>query len=86
MAKKQHRQAQAGTPKKQEDRATLADQLGGDLLAQLKATKKQLEADEQQQKQEQAERAAKEKKQREKNMSFGELLDTYGFGDTNSKK
>ena len=86
MAKKQQRQAQVGAKKQQDDKVTLADQLGGDLLAQLKSAKKELEQKEQAAKQAAKEQAIKEKKQREKNMSFSELLDEYGFGDTNSKK
>lgn len=86
MAKKQQRQAQAGKQKQSDDKLTLADQLGGDLLAQLKNAKKELEDKEAAAKQAAKERAAKEKKQREKNMSFAELLDEYGFGDTGSKK
>lgn len=86
MAKKQQRQAQPRTKKQDDDKLTLADQLGGDLLAQLKNAKKELEHKEAADKQAAKERAAKEKKQREKNMSFEELLDEYGFGDTGSKK
>jgi len=86
MAKKQQRQAQPRNKKQDDDKLTLADQLGGDLLAQLKNAKKELEHKEAADKQAAKERAAKEKKQREKNMSFAELLDEYGFGDTNSKK
>ena len=86
MAKKQQRQAQAGAKKQQDDKVTVADQLGGDLLAQLKNAKKEFQQKEQDDKQAAKERAAKEKKQREKNMSFSELLDEYGFGDTKSKK
>lgn len=57
---------------------TLADQLGGDVLAKLKQTKKSLEDKEQQEAEERRAKAAFEKKQREKNMSFEELLNLYG--------
>jgi hypothetical protein len=79
MAKKKQQQRQTAEfdlPK--EKAATLADQLGGDVLAKLKAAKQEMVADEQAK---EAERIAKEKferKQREKNMSFEELLNQYG--------
>ena len=82
MAKKKQQQrqqrqtAEFDLPK--EKAATLADQLGGDVLAKLKAAKQEMVADEQAK---EAERIAKEKferKQREKNMSFEELLNQYG--------
>ena len=75
--KKQQRQAaQSELPK--EKAATLADQLGGDVLAKLKATKQALVADEQQKEEERIAKEKFERKQREKNMSFEELLEQYG--------
>ena len=61
-----------------EKAATLADQLGGDVLAKLKAVKKDMLAEEKVQEEERIAKAAFDRKQREKNMSFEELLDQYG--------
>ncbi|MEK4424694.1 YqkE family protein [Solibacillus sp. FSL K6-1523] len=61
-----------------EKAATLADQLGGDVLAKLKAAKKDMLAEEKVQEEERIAKAAFERKQREKNMSFEELLNQYG--------
>ena len=58
--------------------ATLADQLGGDVLAKLKAAKQVMVADEKAKEEERIAKAAFERKQREKNMSFEELLNQYG--------
>lgn len=63
--------------------ATLADQLGGDVLAKLKAAKQNMVADEKAKEEERLAKAAFERKQREKNMSFEELLNQ--FGDKGSK-
>jgi hypothetical protein len=77
LAKKKG-QRQAGEPKQEKDQITLADQLGGDVLAKLKEAKQSLAAQEQKKEEERRARAAFERKQREKNMSFEELLDQYG--------
>lgn len=77
MAKKRG-QRQAGEPKVEKDQITLADQLGGDVLAKLKEAKQSLAAEEQKKAEERQARAAFERKQREKNMSFEELLNQYG--------
>ena len=61
-----------------EKAATLADQLGGDVLAKLKAAKKDMLAEEKIQEEERIAKAAFDRKQREKNMSFEQLLDQYG--------
>lgn len=73
--KKQH-----GTKTEQlkEEKLTLADQLGGDILAKLKNAKKELVEDEQKKEEERQARLKFERKQREKNMSFEELLNEYG--------
>lgn len=76
MAKKKR----ATTEKPKEDaRLTLSDQLDGDVLAKLKSAKKELVAVEQKKEEERLARLANERKQREKNKSFEELLDDYGF-------
>ncbi|CAM5182696.1 hypothetical protein UACE39S_03019 [Ureibacillus acetophenoni] len=57
---------------------TLQDQLNGDVLAKLKLTKKNLVEEEQAKEAELEAQRAFERKQREKNMSFEELLEKYG--------
>lgn len=49
-----------------------------DVLAKLKDTKKALQAEEQQRREEEEAKRIFERKQREKNMSFAELLDKHG--------
>lgn len=84
MAKKKQQQRQTSEfdlPK--EKAATLADQLGGDVLAKLKAAKQELVASEVAKEEERIAKEKFERKQREKNMSFEELLNQ--FGDKGSK-
>ena len=80
MAKKKKQgQKQAAMPSIQkEEKLTLGDQLGGDLLAKLKQAKQSLVADEKAKEEERLARAVFERKQKEKNMSFEELLNQYG--------
>ena len=79
MAKKKKQQQQQQEPKFTEKEAvTLQDQLGGDVLAKLKAAKQSLVADEEAKQAEEHARKAFERKQKEKNMSFGELFEQYG--------
>ncbi|MFJ6207555.1 YqkE family protein [Lysinibacillus sp. NPDC092081] len=66
----------ASLPK--QEAVTLADQLGGDVLAKLKAAKHDLTAKEQAAEEEHQAKLAFERKQREKNKSFEELLNEYG--------
>ncbi|WP_244896259.1 DUF3886 domain-containing protein [Planomicrobium okeanokoites] len=49
-----------------------------EVLAKLKDTKKALQAEEQQRREEEEAKRIFEKKQREKNMSFAELLEKHG--------
>ena len=77
MAKKKG-QKQAGEPKQEKESLTLADQLGGDILAKLKEAKQSLVDEEQKKEEERQARLAFERKQREKNMSFEEMLVKYG--------
>ncbi|MFJ8261376.1 YqkE family protein [Rummeliibacillus sp. NPDC094406] len=80
MAKKkrqQRTQSQSKTVEKEEN-LTLQDQLNGEVLAKLKLAKKELVAKEQQQQEEKEAQLAFERKQREKNKSFAELLEEYG--------
>lgn len=76
--KQGQKQASSSLPQKTEEVLTLQDQLKGDVLAKLKATKKSLVEDEQAKEEERQARLVFERKQREKNMSFEELLDKYG--------
>ncbi|MBI6861898.1 YqkE family protein [Lysinibacillus fusiformis] len=82
MGKKRKQQKQtsnsmtARLPK--QEAVTLADQLGGDVLAKLKAAKQDLSMKEQAAEEERQAKLAFERKQREKNKSFEELLNEYG--------
>ncbi|CEA04703.1 hypothetical protein BN1050_02098 [Metalysinibacillus saudimassiliensis] len=77
MAKKRGQKV-AGTVKKQDDAVTIADQLGGDMLEKLAQMKKDLTKQEEQQAIEREEQLRRERKEREKNKTFEELLDEYG--------
>ncbi|WP_339261891.1 YqkE family protein [Lysinibacillus sp. FSL K6-3209] len=66
----------ASLPK--QEAVTLADQLAGDVLAKLKAAKQDLSAKEQAAEEERQAQLAFERKQREKNKTFEELLNEYG--------
>lgn len=79
MAKKKQRQQVKPVAPKDEGNG-LFDQLSSDVLAKLKETKKQLVAEEQEKEEERQAQLAFEKKQREKNKTFEELLDEYGYG------
>ena len=78
MARKKQQQQSNEFELPKEKAATLADQLGGDVLAKLKAAKQEMVADEKAKEEERIAKQAFEKKQREKNMSFEELLEQYG--------
>lgn len=82
MAKKKQRQPVKPTAPKEEGNG-LFEQLSSDVLAKLKETKKQLVAEEQEREEERQAQLAFEKKQKEKNKTFAELLDEYG--DSGSK-
>lgn len=78
MAKKKGQKVAGATNRQPTEQVTLADQLQTDVLAKLAATKKQLTQDAKAQALAQEEQARKERKAREKNMTFEELLDQYG--------
>lgn len=83
LAKKKQRQQQQVKPAKQvEEGNSLSDQLSSDILAKLKETKNQLVSAEQEKEEERQALLAFEKKEKEKNKSFEELLDEYGFGNS----
>ena len=78
MAKK--KQKQPVKPVEKEEGNGLFDQLSSDVLDKLKETKKQLVAEEQAKEEERQAQLAFERKQKEKNKTFEELLDEYGYG------
>lgn len=78
MAKKKQQKTTNEFELPKDKAATLADQLGGDVLAKLKAAKQDMMADEKAKEEERLAKEAFERKQREKNMSFEELLNQYG--------
>ncbi|MET3576449.1 YqkE family protein [Bhargavaea ullalensis] len=82
---KKARQPERDRSRDAEGRATVADGLGGDTLQKLMQAKKDLLASEQAEETRKKEEAAKARRDREKNMSFGELLDRYGYGDGRKK-
>ncbi|MGE7917985.1 YqkE family protein [Viridibacillus sp. NPDC093762] len=77
MAKKK-RQQPAQQQSAKSEALTLKDQLNGDVLEKLKLAKKDLVAKEQAAQDEREAKLAFERKQREKNKSFEELLNEYG--------
>lgn len=81
MAKKKKRQRFSNNhPVKEEKEQgnTLKEQLSDSVFEKLQAKKRELKDQELEKEQEEAARRAFEKKQREKNMSFEELLSQYG--------
>lgn len=79
LAKKKQKQQVKPVATKEEGNG-LFDQLSSDVLDKLKETKKQLVAEEQAKEEERQAQLAFERKQKEKNKSFEELLDEYGYG------
>lgn len=74
MAKKNKKTNQQAT----NEGITLQDQLDSELIAKLKEAKKELAAEEKRKEEERQAQLEFERKQREKNMSFAELLEKYG--------
>jgi hypothetical protein len=68
--KKRHQKSST----EKEEKITLKDYLQSDLFEQLKAKKKELEAEEQRRKEEEEARRREEQRRREKNKTFEELL------------
>lgn len=80
MAKKKKQQTQRQPERiDREQGNTLSDQLQGDVLEKLKLAKKQLLDAERLQEEERQAQAEFDRKQKEKNKSFAELLDEYGM-------
>ncbi|MFC5463216.1 YqkE family protein [Lederbergia graminis] len=74
MAKRKQKQPQHNKQKKDSDALTLKDGLNIETLEKLKQTQKQLLEQEEAKKAAEKARLQKERKQREKNKSFEELL------------
>ncbi len=82
MAKKRKQQVNTSNEASynEKESLTLKDQLGGDVLEKLKAAKNSLTKQVQEKEEERQAQLAFERKQKEKNMSFEELLNQYGDG------
>ncbi len=84
MAKKrktqQHQQKNDNAQFDQKEAVTLKDQLGSDILEKLKLAKSSLTKEIEEKEAERQAKLAFERKQKEKNMSFEELLEKYGDG------
>lgn len=80
MAKKKKQQQRQPERIEREQGNTLSDQLQGEVLEKLKLAKKQLLDAERLQEEERQAQAEFDRKQKEKNKSFAELLDEYGMG------
>ncbi|MGN7409664.1 MULTISPECIES: YqkE family protein [unclassified Sporosarcina] len=76
MAKKRNQQPSVNKPK-DDGALRLADVLGEDVLSKLKEAKQELSQAEAKAEEARMEQALKDKKEREANKSFAELLDEY---------
>ncbi len=76
MAKKR-KQQRSGNKPKEDGALRLADSLGEDVLSKLKEAKLELSQAEAKAEEARQEQLIKEKKEREANKSFAELLDEY---------
>lgn len=77
MAKKKQQGRKQPERSEREQGNTLADQLQNDVVEKLKLAKKQLQDVERLQDEERQAQAEFDRKQKEKNKSFAELLDEY---------
>lgn len=77
MAKKKKQKSSQKTIENNEG-ISLQEQLNQEMLEKLKAAKKELLEEERKKEEERQARLEFERKQREKNMSFEELLEKYG--------
>ena len=77
MAKKKQQGRKQPERSDREQGSTLADQLQNDVVEKLKQAKKQLQDVERLQEEERQAQAEFDRKQKEKNKSFAELLDEY---------
>ncbi len=79
MAKKKQPQRNQQDRAQTEQGNTLSDHLNRDVLEKLKQVKKNIQDVEKEQEEERQAQELFERKQREKNKSFEELLDDYGM-------
>ena len=77
MAKKKQLARKQPERQEREQGNTLADQLQNDVVEKLKLAKKQLQDVERHQEEERQAQAEFDRRQKEKNKSFAELLDEY---------
>ena len=77
MAKKKQQSRKQPERSEREQGNTLADQLQNDVVEKLKLAKKQMQDVERLQEEERQAQAEFDRKQKEKNKSFAELLDEY---------
>jgi hypothetical protein len=77
--KKQKRQNNQSKPKKEDSAVTLKDLINPDLMKQLKEQQDQLKAEEERKKEEEEQRKRIERRLKEKNKSFEELLNESGM-------
>lgn len=77
MAKKKQQSRKQPERSEREQGNTLADQLQNDVVEKLKLAKKQMQDSERLQEEERQAQAEFDRKQKEKNKSFAELLDEY---------
>ncbi|WP_078380094.1 YqkE family protein [Sutcliffiella halmapala] len=73
--KKKQRKNVTNSPKSKDDKLSLKDQLQDDVFSKLKSMKEQLMQTEHKAKEEEAARIKEEKRLKEKNKSFEELLE-----------
>ncbi|MBE4910380.1 YqkE family protein [Bacillus luteolus] len=74
MAKKKQKQQRQAAPKQNDDKVSLGDFLNKDIVAKLKETQKELKEVEQRKAEAELEKQKEERRLREKNKSFEELL------------
>ncbi|ARF15402.1 MULTISPECIES: YqkE family protein [Sporosarcina] len=83
MSKKQRKASTNQKSNTVDDSATsLSDLMSDDVLAKLKGMKQEMKAEEEIKLEQEKEKRIQERKEREKNKSFEELLDEYGYDGT----
>ncbi|PIC58705.1 hypothetical protein CSV80_01580 [Sporosarcina sp. P12(2017)] len=83
MSKKQRKASTNQKNNTVDDSATsLSDLMSDDVLAKLKGMKQEMKAEEEIKLEQEKEKRIQERKEREKNKSFEELLDEYGYDGT----
>ncbi|PID16586.1 hypothetical protein CSV63_01485 [Sporosarcina sp. P34] len=83
MSKKQRKVSNNQRNHIAEDSATsLSDFVSDDMLAKLKGMKREMKVEEEIKLEQEKEKRIQERKEREKNKSFEELLEEYGYDGT----